>query len=134
MILPYVAPTIRAAGPPLLEGGVLPESLPDSATGSVVITHESGNTLRITATSSRPAVLVVSDSWYPGWQATSGDKSAEVFPVDIAFRGIELSEGTHEIHLKYTPSSLKLGGYISLGAFFSVLFGFGAWYRGRKRQ
>ena len=128
------APTIRAAGPPLLEGGVLPESLPDAATGSVVITHESGNTLRITATSSRPAVLVVSDSWYPGWQATSGDKSAEVFPVDIAFRGIELSEGTHEIHLKYTPSSLKLGGYISLGAFFSVLFGFGAWYRGRKRQ
>lgn len=126
------APTIRAAGPPLLEGGVLPESLPDSVAGTAVITHETSNTLQITATSSRPGVLVISDSLYPGWRATSGDKSTDIFPVDIAFRGIEISEGTHEITMRYAPFSLQLGGYISLVAFIVVLLGFFSWYRGAR--
>jgi hypothetical protein len=127
-------PIIRASGPPLLEGGVLPETLPDSASGTAVIAHEKSNALQITATSSRPGVLVVSDSWYPGWQATSDGKSADVFPVDIAFRGIEISEGNHEITMQYAPFSLQLGSYISLAAMIAVLLGFGSWYRGRKRQ
>lgn len=125
---------LRASGPPLLEGGVLPESVPNSASATATITAETFNTMHIAATTNQPGVLVVNDSWYPGWHAVVDGTSAFVFPVDISFRGIEISEGNHEISFYYAPSSLIFGGYASLAALAIILFGIGTQYRSRRRR
>lgn len=125
---------LRVSGPPLLEGGVLPETLNDSATSTATIVHDTLNDIEIEATSSRPGILVLNDSWYPGWIATVDGNISPIFPVDIAFRGVEMSEGTHTIRFRYAPPSIKLGMYWSLVTFCFVLFFNFLHYRHRQSR
>ena len=124
---------LRVSGPPLLEGSVLPESLSEPATGTCTITEESFNTLQVETTSDRPGVLIINDSWFPGWHAEIDGQLATVFPVNIAFRGTEISEGKHDISFRYAPLSWQLGKYLSLAALGIVLFGYVIQYRNRRR-
>jgi hypothetical protein len=56
-----------------------------------------------------PAVLVLSDTWFPGWEATVDGERAEVLEVDHALRGIALPAGEHRVELRFDPPSLRAG-------------------------
>jgi hypothetical protein len=72
---------------------------------------------------SAPGMLVVSDAWLEGWQATDNGLSVPVERVDTAFRGIRLTEaGSHHIVLTYDPPSVKSGLGITLAGL-AVLLG-----------
>lgn len=125
---------LRVSGPPLLEGGVLPETLNEAASSTATIIHNNTNNIEIETTSSRPGILVLNDSWYPGWTATVDGNSSPIFPVDIAFRGVEISEGTHTILFQYAPPSIRLGMYWSLAALCFILFGYILQYRHHQHR
>ncbi len=42
-------------------------------------------------------VLLLADSYYPGWQARVDGKTVPLFPADLAFMGIFLEPGTHRV-------------------------------------
>jgi uncharacterized membrane protein YfhO len=71
-----------------------------------------------------PGLVVLTDTYYPGWKAYLDGKKVDIKLTDHAFRGIVVPAGTHEIVYKYDPASFKLG---ALGAFVTVL-GFAAWW------
>lgn len=119
---------LRSSGPPLLEGGTLPETA-GQANASAIITDESLNHIAVTGESGRPGVLILSDAWYPGWQASLNENIEPVFPVDIAFRGVEISEGTHEVVFRYQPLSWEIGLYITAVAALVILGGCYNWFR-----
>jgi hypothetical protein len=48
-------------------------------------------------------VLVIADTWYPGWEATVDGVQAEVLRVDHDFRGLVLEPGVHQVELRYAP-------------------------------
>ncbi len=62
----------------------------------------------------KPGILVLADTYYPGWEATIDGKPTEIVPVNIAFRGVELSEGEHKIEMTYSCSSLYTGAILSV--------------------
>ncbi len=88
--------------PPLLEGITLPETT-NGVPRAARITEESNAKVVVETPRGRPGVLVLADTWYPGWQATVNGEAAPIVPVDGLFRGVELSEGEHEVVFFYEP-------------------------------
>jgi hypothetical protein len=51
-----------------------------------------------------PGILVLSDSYSPGWTATVNQQPASIFRVDAALRGVQLpSAGDYRISMRYRP-------------------------------
>jgi hypothetical protein len=79
--------------------------------------------------------LVLSDAFYPGWQATVDGKPVKIYRADYAFRAVPLPEGTHLVRFAYYPLSYRLGRSISLATLLliGVLIGRSAWTRRWRR-
>jgi len=64
-------------------------------------------------------LLVVTDTWYPGWVASVDGRAAELVRVDHAFRGVVVPEGASTVEMEYRPASFALG--VRLAGFGLVL-------------
>jgi uncharacterized membrane protein YfhO len=53
--------------------------------------------------------LVMSDTFYPGWQARVDGKPAPVLRTNFALRGICLPAGDHEVVFRFEPVTLRVG-------------------------
>jgi hypothetical protein len=104
--------TISSATPPFIEGATLPEDGPADVL-SAEVTDESPATTTVQVPETRPGILVVADTWYPGWNAYVEDVKLTVYPIDAAFRGVELGDGAHTVQLRYEPASFRYGLWIS---------------------
>ena len=58
---------------------------------------------------SRPALLVTSDSFYPGWRAFVNGRPAPIYRVDGGLRGVPVPSGNSVVRFEYSPLSFKLG-------------------------
>lgn len=101
----------------ILEGKGSAESqncLRDVDTGSQVrIESENPNRVVIRVHSSSSGWLMLSDIWYPGWQALVDGEAAHVYKADYLFRAVQLRPGEHEVVFVYRPRSLILGVMVS---------------------
>jgi hypothetical protein len=60
------------------------------------------------------AWLIVSEIWYPGWQATVNGRPQPVEPVYELLRGVRLDgSGPFQVTLEYRPAGVIWGGPIS---------------------
>ena len=85
----------------------------------------------VEATLSEPGMLVLADSFYPGWVASVEGKEVEILPANHLFRGVLLPAGTHRVRFEYAPWTVPLGAGISAAAWIAV--GLLAWPRKRGR-
>jgi hypothetical protein len=81
------------------ETGLGCEEKPGSAT---VLVHGSTE-VRVTTQMAAPGLLVLTDTWYPGWEALVDGTPARLLRTNVAFRGVVLSEGDHEVVFRYRP-------------------------------
>lgn len=58
---------------------------------------------------SRPGVLVVSESAYPGWVATLDGKPVPWIQADYVLRAVEVGPGQHRVRFRYRPASVRIG-------------------------
>src|SRR5204863_9732551 len=65
--------------------------------GSVQIMQETPLHLEIAANSPQSGMLVMPDTYYPGWQATVDGQAAEIYRANLNFRGVYISAGKHTI-------------------------------------
>ncbi len=73
--------------------------------------------ITVKANALRPSVLVVAESWSPGWYATIDGRSAELLRANYLSQGVIVPAGKHTVELRYAPDSLKYGLPVSgLGA------------------
>ncbi len=70
--------------------------------------------LRLDASPACAGVMVLSDNWYPGWQATLDGRPVEVLRADAAIRAVAIPAGSHRIEMRYRPSSLLWTAALSL--------------------
>src|SRR5262249_37790323 len=82
----------------------------------VAVIEKGINSDRLQVEASQPAVLVVSQMFYPGWKATVDGAEAGVYPVDVALNGILIPSGAHEVRLFFQPATLRIGLLLSLGS------------------
>jgi Bacterial membrane protein YfhO len=63
---------------------------------------------------SRPALLVLTDSWFPGWKATVDGDEVPIHRVDYLIRGVPVPAGAHRVEFRYEPASWRAGWIVSL--------------------
>jgi hypothetical protein len=59
------------------------------------------------------ALLVLSDSYYPGWTATVDGEPAPVRPTNVLMRGVRVPAGEHTVVFQFAPSHWRSGLAIS---------------------
>ncbi|MGE5262512.1 MAG: YfhO family protein [Acidobacteriota bacterium] len=64
--------------------------------------------------------VVLTDAWFPGWVARLDGVQVPIQRADLIFRAVRVSPGEHHIEMEYHPSSLYLGGAVSLIALIVV--------------
>lgn len=88
------------------------------------------NQVVVEATVTTPSWLILGDAYFPGWKAfvrppgTSEDEETEVPIARVAgnFRAVALESGTWTVRFKYSPNSIKYGGFISFLSATVILF------------
>jgi hypothetical protein len=70
--------------------------------------------VRLRATSARPAWLVLTDTYYPGWRATVNRRPAPVLIANYAFRAVRIPGGESMVTLTYEPASYRIGLFVGL--------------------
>jgi hypothetical protein len=80
----------------------------------VHINHYAADVIELETTIPEPGWLVVSELWYPGWEATVNGRPRPVEKVNGLLRGLFLEQpGDYQIKLAYQPQSVIWGGWIS---------------------
>jgi hypothetical protein len=77
----------------------------------------------------RPGMLVVSDTYYPGWVARVNGVVTPIRRVDWALRGIELPAGAARVELRFEPLVLRVGIWLAALAALAA-----AWVLGREAR
>jgi hypothetical protein len=84
-----------------------------ASSSSAVITHYGNTRVTIKASANGAGVLVLADSYYPGWKVFVDGREGRILRANHFFRGVELSAGEHEVCFEYTPWSFTAGLWIS---------------------
>ena len=71
----------------------------------------------------RDGLVVIADTFYPGWVATVDGSREPIHAADVAFRAVAVPAGEHRVTLRYRPVSFRLGlglFVIALGALAAI--------------
>jgi hypothetical protein len=102
---PRARTVVEAAGQPAFEAAAGAEGPP----GQARLVLDEPERLVLDVVALRPAVLVLADSWMPGWEARVDGAPAALAPADLAFRAVALPAGSHRVELLYRPAGWRLG-------------------------
>ncbi|PID37984.1 MAG: hypothetical protein CSA65_09395 [Proteobacteria bacterium] len=118
----------------LVESPMLKLDGPKHIEAARIVSQEPDRWL-LEAAPTQHALLVIADSYYPGWRATVDGVDATIVPTNQIFRGIELSPGAHRIELRFEPASYRVGRSISLTTLVVLLLALGwRWHNARRRS
>lgn len=116
------------APPPALRA----RGAPPPAEGEARIVDYRPEHVGIETEGERPAVVVLTDAHYPGWQARVDGEAAPLLRADFLFRGVAVPPGRHVIELDYRPASLRRGALLAAGA--ALAFGVALWRERRAES
>jgi uncharacterized membrane protein YfhO len=71
--------------------------------------------------STKPAFLVISQLYYPGWGVTVNGHQDSLYRTNYAFQGVAVPAGHSRIDLSFQPRSLLYGGGITFMAILTSL-------------
>ncbi|MBM3984878.1 MAG: YfhO family protein [Planctomycetes bacterium] len=104
-LLPALLPPPPAVPPP----GLPPPGL-------VEFLVERPDTLRLAVHAGQPALLVLADTFFPGWECRVDGVPRTIHRANVAFRAVELRPGDEIVEFRYWPASFALGEVLSLVA------------------
>lgn len=99
----------------ILEEKINLENFQENTGGDVQITEYSPNKVLIKAWTNTPQLLVLSDAYYPGWQATIDGNPTKIYKADYALRAVLVPKGEHEVAFSFKPLIFLLGLIVTIG-------------------
>ncbi|HLH22801.1 MAG TPA: YfhO family protein [Chloroflexota bacterium] len=97
-----------------------PDQLPLSAAGaggdSVRVVERAAERWTLETSAAAERLLVLTDAFFPGWEAAIDNQPAPLVRADYLFQGLYVPAGTHRVELRYRPHSLTIGLLVSLAA------------------
>lgn len=93
------------------------------------VVKQTANTVMIDARAACRGMLILADTYYPGWTARVDGSATAIYEVDGALRGIVLEPGAHRIVFRYLPFSAILGGILSVAGVIGACLVAGLEYR-----
>lgn len=70
----------------------------------------------------RPAVLVLSETAYPGWKVFVDGEEVKCLWLNILFQGVEVEPGKHRVEFVYRPPHLSLSLTVSALSLLTLIF------------
>jgi len=108
--------------------GNLPKLDCAGAADTVAITRYEPSLVSIRTNMTCDGLLVLSDNYYPGWEARVDGRRVDIYEVDLALRSVTVPAGQHEVIFEYRPKSVYLGltltilGWIAAAVFVAQAF------------
>ncbi len=72
----------------------------------------------------REGWLVLSDRFYPGWQAFVDGERTHIYKANVMVRAVKVPAGRHRVDFHFRPRSVYLGAAISIPAWIGLAFVF----------
>jgi len=115
---------LNAEAPVALPGG--------RVQGEIQWLERGPNRLRLRVQSQDPALLVLSENWYPAWKARVGEEEAPVLRANHTLRAVPVQAGDQVVEVYYDPGVLRGPLLVTLVSLvFLIVAGF-AGRRGRS--
>ncbi len=81
----------------------------DGDVGEVELVEYRPHRVVLRARTPRDGLLVLTDSWYPGWEALDNGRPVQILRANCLFRAVSLPAGRHEVVFRYRPRSWQAG-------------------------
>lgn len=90
--------------------------LEQCAGDQVRVSRHEANRVEIEAELRCRGLVVLSETWFPGWRATVDGRPMEVYDADGMVRGVVVDGGRHAVVLTYRPWTVVVGAMLLLTA------------------
>ncbi len=108
-----------------------PPALDACSGDTVTLVKYSSSEVVIRADMKCRGMVVLSDTFYPGWQATVDGRAEPIREVDFCIRGVVVPAGAHQLKFRYRPASVIAGGILTVTG---VLLALGTVFVSRRRE
>jgi hypothetical protein len=91
--------------------------LPNNQTGnrgSAQIIEDNNNIVKINVNLNEKSLVVLSDSYYPGWKAYVDGQETKIYPTNVNSRSVIVPTGQHNIIYKYDSQTIKIGTLVTV--------------------
>lgn len=113
----------------------LPQLEPARAGAVIQSANYSDEDITLTVRTAGSSLLVLADTFYPGWSVTVDGQPSEILRANLMNRAVVVPSGTHVVQFQYAPISLVKGVVISaLTAVLLLLLLAAAVWIGRSRN
>lgn len=79
------------------------------------------NEVLIKTDSESNSILLLTDSFYPGWKAFIDNIETKIYRADYTFKAIVVPEGEHNVKFAYEPMSFRVGVYAAIIGFIGIV-------------
>jgi Bacterial membrane protein YfhO len=106
----------------LREGATADQELPASAgPATIEVLSYKPSTIHLSLRTSGVSLLVLSETYYPGWKAWMDEQPTAIYPVDVALRGVVVPGGAHRLRMEFHPAVLPIS--LGISAATAILLG-----------
>jgi hypothetical protein len=86
------------------DDSIAPAEAPEALAADVTIEAYTPERIEISARADAGGWLVLTDAYFPGWQAEINDQAAPVYRADVMFRAVRLPAGDSRVVFTFTPT------------------------------
>lgn len=108
-----------------------PKALEQASTPAITLVHYEAQRIELKTHTAQAGFLILSEVYYPGWEAQVDGVAAPIYRANYALRGLEVPTGTHNISFVYKAPSFRRGAFIT-GCGILLLLASGLYFRRSK--
>lgn len=92
-----------------------------SSEGEARILEYANAVVIVETQTSQTALLILSETYFPGWLAYLDGHPMKLLRADYAFRGVVIPSGRHVVKFVYEPASFRLGLLLSIVSLSAII-------------
>jgi hypothetical protein len=89
--------------------------------GQVEVLRYTTNEAEMRVQIPQDAILVFSDSYYPGWVAEVDGRATTIYRANITQRAVVVPAGDHQVRFRFQPLTVIVGFWVSMGSLIVLL-------------